>query len=100
MSVPNAIIPTMTELKQMCEQMADYFLWVFEGYWTETNDDPHPDDVNLALYAENLTFQIAFAINYGMIKPDSLTETGLRDLVGCYQEMASSGAWDRFLASL
>lgn len=99
MSEANGRMVSMTEIKEMCSQMAGYFLWVFEGYWEPTDFEHNPDDINFALFTNNLSFQIAFAIEYGLIEEDSLTERGLESLVDTYREMASSGAWDRFLES-
>lgn len=99
MSEANGRMPTMDELKEMCSQMAGYLLWVFEGYWEATDYDPEEDDINFALFTNNLGFQLAFAIEYNLVEVSGLTETGIQSLVDTYREMANSGAWDRFLAS-
>ncbi len=90
-------MPTMSELKEMCEQMAGYLLWVFEEYWEPTGYELNPDDVNFALFTNNLSFQLAFAIEYELVEIDGLTERGIESLTDTYREMAKSGAWDRFL---
>ncbi len=99
MSEGNDKMATMSELKEMCEQMAGYFLWVFENYWEPTDVELNPDDVNFALFTNNLSFQLAFAIEYDLVELDGLTELGTENLIETYREMANSGAWNRFLES-
>lgn len=69
----------MTELREKCFIMSEYFLPVFEDFWTEEGKIV-TEDVRFALYMSGLTFQIAFAVEYGLVSIDGLSEEAINDI--------------------
>lgn len=80
MSEGNATISTM-ELIDKCKELADFFLPVFENYW-EGSEDNYPNDeaIKFALFQNNLSFQIAFAVAYDLVDVSGLSEIAIEDI--------------------
>jgi hypothetical protein len=69
----------MTELREKCFIMSEYFLPVFEDFWIE-EDKTVTEDVRFALYMSGLTFQIAFAVEHDLISVEGLSPRAIEDI--------------------
>jgi hypothetical protein len=77
-----------SELREKCAILSEYFLPIFEDFWTE-GDKEVTEDVRFALYMSGLTFQIAFAVEYHLIKIDGLSDTAIEDINEAHAHLLS-----------
>ena len=91
MSDPNATIQSMNEIKQKCQQLADFFLPVFEGYWEAEGSENYPSDdvIQFAMFQNNLSFQIAFAVAYDLVDVSGLSEIAIEDINTTHEIMVA-----------
>jgi hypothetical protein len=85
MSEGNVTMDTMTT-KEKCKHLSDFFLPVFEDYWGK-GGDYDGDVVEFCLFTNNLAFQIAFAVEHGMVSEEGLSKTAISDIDNTYQIM-------------
>jgi hypothetical protein len=78
----------MTELREKCFIMSEYFLPVFEGFWTEEGKVV-TEDVRFALFTNGLTFQIAFAVEYDLISVEGLSQEAIDDINEAHAHLVS-----------
>ena len=93
MSEGNGKIATMdkVKVKAQAKVLSEYFLPIFEQFWV---DDTELDkkDVVFALYQNNLSFQIAFAVEYGLVDVSGLSEIAVQDIQDTY-DILTSGSY-------
>jgi len=93
MSEGNGKIATMDKVKVRAQAkvLAEYFLPIFEQFWI---DDTELDkkDVVFALYQNNLSFQIAFAVEYNLIDITGLSDISKQDIQDTY-DILTSGSY-------
>ena len=91
MSDPNATIQSMNEIKQKCQELADFFLPVFEEYWGAEDSKNYPSDevIKFALFQNNLSFQIAFAVAYDLVDVSGLSEIAIEDINTTHEIMVA-----------
>jgi hypothetical protein len=78
----------MTELREKCSIMSEYFLPVFEDFWTEEGKVV-TEDVRFALFTNGLTFQIAFAVEYDLISVEGLSQEAIDDINEAHAHLVS-----------
>jgi hypothetical protein len=78
----------MTELREKCFIMSEYFLPVFEDFWCE-EDKVVTEDVRFALYMSGLTFQIAFAVEHDLISVEGLSQEAIDDINEAHAHLVS-----------
>jgi hypothetical protein len=78
----------MTELREKCFIMSEYFLPIFEDFWTEEGKVV-TEDVRFALFTNGLTFQIAFAVEYDLISVEGLSQEAIDDINEAHAHLVS-----------
>jgi Mg2+ and Co2+ transporter CorA len=78
----------MTELREKCFIMSEYFLPVFEDFWIE-EDKTVTEDVRFALFTNGLTFQIAFAVEHDLISVEGLSQEAIDDINEAHAHLVS-----------
>lgn len=73
------------DLQGKCQVLADFFLPVFEDYWEKGGSKHQRDLVELCLWNNNLAFQLAFAVEYGLVSLDGLSQTAIEDIENTYR---------------
>ena len=86
MSVTDDKVNTM-EIRQKCKDLAEFYLPVFEDHWADGGQKYSGDVVEFCLYTNNLAFQLAFAVEYGLTSVDGLTALGRKDIEDTYELM-------------
>lgn len=86
MSEATDTINTM-ELKEKCTEMAEFFLPVFEDYWMEGGKRFDGDVVEFCMYTDNISFQIAFAVEFGLMDLSAITPRGREYIEETYDTM-------------
>jgi hypothetical protein len=77
-----------TELREKCFILSEYFLPVFEDFWTEEGKVV-TEDVRFALFTNGLTFQIAFAVEYDLISVEGLSQEAIDDINEAHAHLVS-----------
>lgn len=75
------------EIKQKCKDLAEFYLPVFEDHWIDGGKRFSGDVVEFCLFTNNLAFQLAFAIEYGLVSVDGLTAEGVKDIEDTHELM-------------
>jgi hypothetical protein len=77
-----------TELREKCFIMSEYFLPIFEDFWSG-EDKVVTEDVRFALFTNGLTFQIAFAVEYDLISVEGLSQEAIDDINEAHAHLVS-----------
>jgi len=88
MSVAYDKVNTM-ELREKCKDLAEFFLPVFEDYWDEGASRFDGDVVEFCMYSDNISFQIAFAVEFGLMDISGITPRGAEYINETYDTMVA-----------